>query len=46
MAAKNAETLRILNQKIRDREIAKFYLAIVHDRMKPSQEAGGLSTQG
>lgn len=37
MAAKNAETLRILNQKIRDREIAKFYLAIVHGRMKPSQ---------
>ena len=34
---KNAETLRILNQKIRDREIAKFYLAIVHGRMKPSQ---------
>ena len=32
-----AETLRILNQKIRDREIAKFYLAIVHGRMKPSQ---------
>ena len=29
--------LRILNQKIRDREIAKFYLAIVHGRMKPSQ---------
>ena len=37
MAAKNAETLRILNQKIRDRGIAKFYLAIVHGRMKPSQ---------
>ena len=37
MAAKNAETLRILNQKIRDLEIAKFYLAIVHGRMKPSQ---------
>ena len=37
MAAKNAETLLILNQKIRDREIAKFYLAIVHGRMKPSQ---------
>ena len=37
IAAKNAETLRIMNQKIRDREIAKFYLAIVHGRMKPSQ---------
>ena len=37
MAAKNAETLRILNQKIRDREIAKFYLAIIHGRMAPPQ---------
>ncbi len=37
MAAKNAETLRILNQKIRDREIAKFYLAIVHGRITPPQ---------
>ena len=33
MAAKNAETLRILNQKIRDREIAKLYLAVIHGRM-------------
>ena len=37
MAAKNAETLRILNQKIRDREIAKRYLAIIHGRMNPPQ---------
>ncbi|MBM6924369.1 RluA family pseudouridine synthase [Pseudoflavonifractor phocaeensis] len=37
MAAKNAETLRILNQKIRDREIAKYYLAIIHGRMTPPQ---------
>ena len=37
MAAKNAETLRVLNQKIRDREIAKFYLAIVHGKMNPPQ---------
>ena len=37
MAAKNAETLRILNQKIRDREIDKYYLAIVHGRMTPPQ---------
>ncbi len=35
MAAKNAETLRILNQKIRDREIAKLYLAVIHGRMTP-----------
>ena len=37
MAAKNAETLRILNQKIRDREIAKCYLAIIHGKMTPPQ---------
>ncbi|MBM6885214.1 RluA family pseudouridine synthase [Pseudoflavonifractor phocaeensis] len=37
MAAKNAETLRILNQKIRDREIAKYYLAIIHGKMTPPQ---------
>ena len=37
MAAKNAETLRILNQKIRDREIAKRYLAVIHGRMQPPQ---------
>lgn len=37
MAAKNTETLRILNQKIKDREIAKFYLAIIHGKMTPPQ---------
>ena len=37
MAAKNAETLRILNQRIKDREIAKFYLAIIHGKMTPPQ---------
>jgi 23S rRNA pseudouridine955/2504/2580 synthase len=35
MAAKNAETLRILNEKIRDREIDKYYLAIIHGRISP-----------
>ena len=30
IAAKNAEALRILNSKMRDREIKKFYLCIVH----------------
>ncbi len=35
IAAKNAETLRILNDKIRDREIKKFYLCITLGRMKP-----------
>ena len=35
IAAKNAEALRILNDKIRDREIAKFYLCIALGRMEP-----------
>ena len=30
IAAKNAESLRILNEKIKNREIDKFYLAAVH----------------
>ena len=30
IACKNAESLRILNQKIKDREIKKFYLCAVH----------------
>lgn len=30
IAAKNAETLRILNEKIKSREIKKFYLCIAH----------------
>ncbi|MBE6718088.1 MAG: RluA family pseudouridine synthase [Ruminococcaceae bacterium] len=37
IAAKNAETLRILNQKIKDREITKKYLLAVHGRLsKPT----------
>ena len=36
-AAKNAEALRILNDKIRDREIEKYYLCAVQGRpRKPS----------
>lgn len=35
IAAKNAEALRILNQKIKDREIDKRYLCIVHGTPKP-----------
>ena len=35
IAAKNAEALRILNDKIRDREIAKYYLCIVLGRVEP-----------
>ena len=36
IAAKNAETLRIINDKIRDREIEKRYLCITVGRPKPS----------
>ncbi len=35
IAAKNAEALRILNQKVKDRELDKRYLAIVEGSMKP-----------
>ena len=37
IAAKNAETLRILNEKIRDREIEKYYLCAVHGWPKPPE---------
>ena len=37
IAAKNAEALRILNQKIKDREIEKRYLCIVHGTPKPAE---------
>ena len=30
IAAKNAETLRVMNEKIKNREIDKFYLAAIH----------------
>ena len=35
IAAKTAEALRILNQKIRDRELEKYYLCVVHGAMSP-----------
>lgn len=35
IAAKNAEALRILNDKIRDREIAKYYLCIALGSIEP-----------
>lgn len=35
IAAKTAEALRILNQKIKDREMEKKYLAIIHGRITP-----------
>ena len=37
IAAKNAEALRILNDKIRDREIAKYYLCIALGRVEPAR---------
>ena len=37
IAAKNAETLRIINQKIKDREMDKRYLAIVEGTPKPQK---------
>lgn len=35
IAAKNAEALRIMNQKVKDRELDKRYLAVIHGTMKP-----------
>ena len=37
IAAKTAEALRILNDKIKDREISKFYLAAAVGKMTPPQ---------
>ena len=37
IAAKNAETLRIINEKIRLREIDKRYLCITVGRPKPPE---------
>ena len=37
IAAKTAAALRILNEKIRDREIEKRYLCVVHGRPKPPE---------
>ena len=37
IAAKNAETLRIMNQKIKDREVEKSYLCIVLGTPKPAE---------
>ena len=37
IAAKNAEALRILNQKVADREIEKRYLCLVHGRPSPAE---------
>lgn len=36
IAAKTAEALRIMNQKIKDREIQKYYLCVVQGKMSPA----------
>ncbi len=36
LAAKTAEALRVLNQKMKDREIHKFYLCAVHGTPEPA----------
>lgn len=38
MAAKNAEALRILNQKVKDRELHKFYLCVVCGHLKERED--------
>ncbi len=38
IAAKNAEALRVMNEKIKEREIDKFYLAAVHGIPKKKED--------
>lgn len=38
IAAKNAEALRILNDKMRNRELHKFYLCIIHGILKKKED--------
>ena len=38
IAAKNAEALHIMNEKIRNDEMRKFYYCVVHGRMKEPQK--------
>ena len=38
IAAKNAEALRVMNQKIKDDEIRKFYICAVHGNMERDRE--------
>lgn len=37
IAAKNAETLRILNEKIKHRELDKFYLCLIHGKLEKKE---------
>ncbi|SHH93429.1 23S rRNA pseudouridine955/2504/2580 synthase [Sporobacter termitidis DSM 10068] len=36
IAAKNAEALRVMNEKIKNREVEKYYLAVVSGPMRPA----------
>lgn len=38
IAAKNAEALRILNEKIKTRDIEKYYLTVVHGKMEKESD--------
>lgn len=38
IGAKNSRTLKIINDKIKSREIEKYYLAVVHGKMNKSSE--------
>ena len=38
IAAKNAETLRILNEKIKYRELDKFYLCLIHGKLAKNSD--------
>ena len=37
IAAKTAEGLRVMNQKIKDRELSKYYLCVVQGKMNPKE---------
>ena len=37
LAAKNAESLRVLNQKMKTRELEKFYLCLLHGKPEPDE---------
>ena len=37
IAAKTAEALRVMNQKIRDRELQKLYLCVIHGEIEPPE---------
>ena len=36
IAAKTAAALRVMNDKIKDREISKYYLCLVHGKLRPA----------